>query len=95
MPDRADIEFAVFAGQCRLRFEPGSFCGRSADTRPGIGFMLIGDSPTIHRDGKYYAGSGVIGRTDAQRLASMLNAFLKEHPAYDIAADPHLESPEG
>jgi hypothetical protein len=75
------VEFEVAGGLCRLQFEPGNSTGRAEDTNPGVGFILVSEIAAHRaRDGKFYSGSGVFGRSDALRLRDALDQFLAKHP---------------
>jgi hypothetical protein len=76
----AKIEMEVAGGLATIEFRPGSCTGpNDSDTSPGIGFYLI-DRSGLNipgKDGTRVFGTGVISRTDAQRLRDELEIFLK------------------
>lgn len=77
--DKIDIE--VIGGMCTIIFSPAVSCGADDDGQPGVGFELCSEVPALEYNGKYFSGTGVIGRKDAARLRDMLEIFLKNHAA--------------
>lgn len=74
----SELKIPVVAGLCELRFQFGSSVGGEDDTRPGVGFDMISDVPGVQlKDGKFWLGSGVIGRAHATQLRNELEIFLK------------------